>query len=425
MKSMRTHRSSVRVRFVGSAIFAVAALAISTNAQEHRDDPRKSDSIELDKLENLIKVSWRFDPGRGLLLSPNPILGAAAPPGLTPYWARPELADIKQMAWNLGVVGWFVNLFGGDEDLVSRTYADYHFRRTGLERHDGAVRMRIATPEQGDAEAKQLDTLRRILAVRIAQRRGIKKAVPELTTLSADQSANVFLRWAAQDVLASLTGKPVISAADRAARFPSLDETLAAVPDAYDFILTIDQTRLPFFHELSWLWRRLGIEKSAYFMKNAVETVTDSMLAGANILADTQAILVFEIARRMGNQRVSRMTVAALAARGAKTPAVWVRFDGRFQAARIAAAMKAEGLEQVDGAFFVPDIGVHIGLTDRAVTAWTPDYPLNRIGGTAAELKELGFGGEHQLVAALPRAHRTGTASGNRDIVDQALNHDV
>ena len=89
--------------------------------------------MKLNAEGSLFNVKWGFDAKNGLLLHPNPVDGGASK-GLTPYFPKdPVQGPLMNFLANSGVTGYLTILLFGNQDLVSHCYADYHFRRVGLD----------------------------------------------------------------------------------------------------------------------------------------------------------------------------------------------------------------------------------------------------------------------------------------------------
>ena len=384
-------------------VIAVAVLAAAAMAQEENDRSwkwlKEWNPVEkgFRKDGDLFPAEYTVDKRGRLGIWPSPSTGG---PTLGPEIVY-HLPGLQGMSWKsrlTGPVGYFAALFHGDQDFLSLTDAEYHFRKLRLGSTDVDIRKRIAiVPSNANPELRRREQLDRQLAVRLAQRRRLGSSKPELLGILRAEKSDPFLRAAAYDALRAVAPdslgdmKPPKSRA-----VPKAQDTLLAMPGEYDVVLRIAQARVPLLPGLTTLGRMAWLGAILEDLRAAGGKISPAMLAGAHLISDQVSWIPYEVVRRFGNFRILRTTIAVRFTDEEQTPQLWFRLDGRFQPERIAARLRSGDrvkFRTEKGLLLTTCHGFRVELASDHVTFWSENYPLGARGRNAEKLVAAGFAG--------------------------------
>ncbi|MEE9126963.1 MAG: hypothetical protein V3U11_07470, partial [Planctomycetota bacterium] len=248
MKTLRLPKGFV---LAASTLTAAAlCLGAGANAQKNKDGdqaPENWDPVEkgIHPSGDLYPVKYFTDDKGRLWMSPSPSSGETDGKELV----FPErMREWRHVTSHLGLLGFIRLAFCGNQDLLSLTDAEYHFRKMKLPRTDVELRQRLVMEPAGKTPALQRRAeMDRLLAVRLLQQRGVKGAKVELERLASDAAAGLFVRVAAKEALASLLPEkfqvPARSKVDQVNQVGQ--KALLAMPTGCQVIATIDQALVP------------------------------------------------------------------------------------------------------------------------------------------------------------------------------------
>lgn len=341
----------------------------------------------------LYRIKYTVDDDGNLWMFPAPSKGDMSTQRV---FEGPGLRGLMRYAQNLGLIGMLNALLCGKRDCVSLADPTAHFRMLRLGDSDLDVRQRLALEATGKTPARwQRARFDQLLAVRAVQQRHLRGAKAELLRLARNEKADVFTRWAAQDAVAQMFPDEALA---RERRFASAAETLAAVPVGYQIIARIEQDKVPPLWGFSDFARRCGATITLKDIRDAGGTVSAPQLAGGQVLADAGTLVPYELARRVGNFRVARTTVAIRLQGQSLEPLFWLRLDGRFQPDKIKAVLEKEKatVEAVAGqgneGQHCATLGpVELSFGERFVVLRSTRYPARRPGRHAEKLIKAGF----------------------------------
>lgn len=376
--------------------------SLSLGAQREGDPEEFWDPLEkgLTADGDLFPVKWKIDDRGRMLIKPCPSTGMVE---FGPMFRDGLLGDRLRYLRHLGAVGMFRVLFMGNRDFLSLADAEYVFRKRKLPRRDAEIRQRIALDASGDSALLQETAhLDRLLAVRIASARKLKSARGELLELAADTEADQLLRLAAEDALFAIMGRGHKPATTHKSP-PRVEQTLAAVPQSYHLICTIQQRQVPAFSRLGHVARSLIMESILSDIRAAGGGVTPSMLAGAQFLADMGTILPYEFCLRLGNFRIIRATVTLLLHGEHQQPLFWARIDGWFDPRKVRRALEDQDFKtehdekQGTVAATFANLGLQVLVARDHAELRSISYPVAKRGVENDPLAAACVGGPHAL----------------------------
>lgn len=287
------------MRFMQSTIATVLMLSAALPAQEPipvEDIPKSGD---------LTEIQWSVDRQGRTWMTPAPSKASDTGRQLLFGDLDSQSSFATEFAQSGGSLGWGMLVCPGPSDLLSLTDAHQHFRCMGYATDEASLVQRIDARAEGDtAELTHRTRLERILAIRIAQRDALVGAAPVLGRIASDATEDRFVRRAAAEAHATLTGAQAPAWSES---LQPLDEIFAAMPAGIETLGVVHYDAMPDSHALAPLGRGLGIEVTRRAIREAGGTCSRSQLAGAMRLAMVPGAAPFEATRVLGLQNPRRI----------------------------------------------------------------------------------------------------------------------
>lgn len=247
----------------------------------------------------------------------------------------------------------------GDSDLASLTDAVNFFERREGGEDVGILRTLARRPQEGDGSHHDL---LRILAVRAAERTGLKPAIGLIKRTLQEKDLDQDLREACEDAMAGLNGDP---RPVRVREVVSLEESLADVPAEAGAVICVNNSTMPPSGALQAFFRRSSERASDRAMEIYGENpeIAAQIQRGTRVTAIT-ANIGYVLAQRIGNARIHRLVLAMkFKERFETVPDFFIRIDGEWDLARVAQ--------------FVRDQHMIVEGDDHAITVGgIPDYSV-------------------------------------------------
>lgn len=275
------------------------------------------------------ELKFKLSDEGEVLIAPDPSTGLDDS-GFTPFVPR----DPAEIFANAGVFGWLAVVYRGDVDFASIADSEAILRRLGLV-EDVELFQRI-----GDEAPARHRQLLRLMAVRRAQARGLKAAIAPLRKALESGIDEPCLERAMREAIGSLSGQAV-----EPMRCSSLESALKLTASSPDLIWLVDCHRLPALADLLRWGREVGLEVTQAAIREAGGSVSLAQWAGAVKLSEGIACAPYELARRFGNHRPTRILATAAGRLDADDYRQSTVIDGLFDFRTLGAALVDAGFE--------------------------------------------------------------------------------
>lgn len=334
--------------------------------------------------DEFYETAWIVGEDGGLLGWPDPELGGEMLKTFKPFPVFKDLAAelAEQPLWWAGLL-----VAAGPTDMASLCDPERHLKKTNESLFDEQLLL-WATGEMprdlSDPKARRL-SLDRILRMRVLGSRRAQAAVGWLTELS---TLDPITRRAAADVVAMIEGR----------RLPAVElGRLAAIPLDSDVLIVVDQRRIPPWRDYWRILRTYWTRSSRQVIARVGAAIAPSDFCDAQWVLDRDSEMFYEVARRFGNARLDRTTLALRFRPGA--PAEFqARAEGTFEFEQLAAGCVALGAKVQPR-----EDSTGVELNDVSIRATRDTFAASRgtwklaEAGIPADLAALGLGGDDAI----------------------------